>query len=133
MILKSPAPGATRDGFAQLTLAVALFAFLLFTSGWRWLAIFEVAGYFMLSGGALVLYGTLRQDVPLKKLASTWLPISPLILVIFLALFGSGAGLAEGGHGTAGIALMAVGYVSLGVKSMLRLFDGVLGGSSRTS
>ena len=131
LILDSPAPNIFRAGVAQLALAVVLFALLLFTSGWRWLAILELGGYFMLSGGALVLYGSLRQDVPFRKLASTWLPINPLLLVIFLVLFGSGVGLAETGRDEAGIALMTVGYVSLGVKSALRVFDGVLGDSSR--
>ena len=127
MILNENAPDNLRAGAAQLALAVALLTFLLFASDWRMLAILEVAAYFVLSGGALIIYGSLRWEIPFRKLASDWLPLNPQILVIFLVSFGSGVGLAEAGHGAPGIALITLGYISLGTRSALRLLGRGLG------
>lgn len=126
MILKNSVTSGSRAGLVQLAVAAVLFAISPFTSEWRLLATLEVAVYFTLAGGALVVHGSVRRELPLKNLATTWLPINPRILAFFLVLFGSGALIAEDGQSTVGIVLMAVGYVSLGVISMLRLF-GVTG------
>ena len=127
LIVNEDAPSNLRAGAAQLAIAVVLLTFLLFASGWRMLATLEVAAYFVLSGGALIIYGSLRREIPFGKLASTWLPIYPQILVIFLVSFGSGVGLAEAGHDSAGIALITLGYVSLGARSAIRLLGRSLG------
>ncbi len=110
-----------------MALAAALVALLPFASSWRLFATLEVAAYFAISGGVLIIYGTFQREIPLKDLASTWLPLPPQILVIFLVAFGSGIGLAEAGQDTAGIILITLGYVSLGARSALRLFGRIQG------
>ena len=82
LIVNEDAPSNLRAGAAQLALAVVLLTFLLFASGWRMLATLEVAAYFVLSGGALIIYGSLRREIPFGKLASTWLALPRTVVCL---------------------------------------------------
>lgn len=123
MILSNVAPTGSRAGIAQLALAAALFALSPFTSEWRLLATLELAIYFTLAGSALVVYASVKRDLPLRNLATTWLPLTDKSLVCFALLFGTGALIYEDGRTVSGAVLMALGYASLGIKSAFRLFS----------
>ena len=111
----------TRAGIAQLATSAALATFLSFTSGWRTLLAAELGIYLLLSGAALVVYGSARRDIPLRGLATAWLPIGVPFLLAFIALFGAGLAVAQDGNDAVGIALLTAGYLALPARSVYRL------------
>ncbi|MBT3943229.1 MAG: hypothetical protein HOC77_07275 [Chloroflexi bacterium] len=129
MIHSEPTNSITRAGLAQLTTAAVLATFLSYTTGWRALLVLELGGYMLASGGALVVYGGARRDVPFRKLASTWLPIGIPYLLAFAVLFGVGLALAEDGDNLIGGALLLGGYLALPARSVFRVLAGFRAGS----
>ncbi len=124
MILSEPTNSLTSAGVAQLATAAVLVAFLTFTSGWRLLLAAELGVYMLGSGTALIVYGSTRRDIPLRTLASTWLPIGVPFLLAFVVLFGAGLTVAEDGDNVVGGVLLLAGYLALPAKSVFRLLTG---------
>ncbi|MDA1257306.1 MAG: hypothetical protein O3C10_05615 [Chloroflexi bacterium] len=125
MNIARPPAEITRIGITHVAASAILLAFLTFTSGWRTLLTLEFAAYLALTGGALVVYGMARTDLPFRRLAITWLPVGAPFLLIFLVLFGAGLAVAESGAVGVGIVLLISGYVALPSRSAFRFLEAV--------
>lgn len=74
----------------------------------------------VVSGTALVVYGSKRRVIPFRGLVTKWLPIGVPFLVAFIVLFGTGLAIAENGDNVVGGVLLIAGYLSLPARSVFR-------------
>ncbi len=121
-MMPTPPPRiSVRPGILQLATVAVMLTYLLFTTNWRFWITVELAGIFAFNGLLLVVYASITRRLPLRTLVQTWLPVPSIQLVIYLVLFGAGLALAENGNATAGIVLLAAGYVTLSAKTLLKV------------
>ena len=121
MTTTPPSPISARTGVAQLATVAVLLTYLSFTTEWRFWMTVEVASALAFSGSVLVVYAITTRRLPFKTLVETWLPMLPIQLAAFLALFGAGLAFAEYGNLIIGILLTTAGYGTFSAQTILKV------------